>query len=81
MARNYNFGKKEIKGTAVIVDGDFNKALRKFKKKVEESGKLQDVLDKQFYTKPTEERKRKKGAARARWLKKLRNEQLPKKNY
>lgn len=81
MAKNYNFGKRDIKGLSVIVDGDFNKALRKFKKKVEESGKLQDVLEKQFYVKPTEERKRKKGAARARWLKKLRNEQLPPKLY
>ena len=82
MARNYNpAGRKDIKGTAVIVDGDFNKALRKFKKKIEESGKLQDVLERQFYEKPTTERKRKKGAARARWLKKLRNEQLPPKMY
>jgi len=34
-----------------------------------------------FYTKPTTERKRKKGAARARWLKKLRENELPKKMY
>jgi small subunit ribosomal protein S21 len=33
------------------------------------------------YEKPTTERKRKKGAARARWLKKLRDNQLPKKLY
>jgi ribosomal protein S21 len=34
-----------------------------------------------FYEKPTTERKRKKGAARARWLKKVSDQQLPKKLY
>lgn len=82
MARNYNSaGRGELKGTAVIVDGDFNKALRKFKKKVEESGVLQVYMAKQFYEKPTTARKRAKGAARARWLKKLKSQELPKKNY
>jgi small subunit ribosomal protein S21 len=82
MSKNYNpSGQKIAKGLTVYVDGDVNKALRKFKKKVEESGLLQTLMEKQFYTKPTTERKRKKGAARARWLKKLKNEQLPKKNY
>jgi small subunit ribosomal protein S21 len=81
MAKNYNTGRKGITGNMVIVDGDFNKALRKFKKKVEESGVLQDYLDKQFYEKPTTERKRKKGAAKSRWKKKLREQQLPKKLY
>jgi len=81
MAKYYNTGRKGITGNMVIVDGDFNKALRKFKKKVEESGVLQDYLDKQFYEKPTTERKRKKGAAKSRWKKKLREQQLPKKLY
>jgi small subunit ribosomal protein S21 len=81
MAKNYNTGRKGITGNMVIVDGDFNKALRKFKKKVEESGVLQDYLAKQFYEKPTTERKRKKGAAKSRWKKKLREQQLPKKLY
>jgi ribosomal protein S21 len=34
-----------------------------------------------FFEKPTTERKRKKGAARARWLKKLRDQSLPKKLF
>jgi ribosomal protein S21 len=34
-----------------------------------------------FYEKPTTERKRKSGAAKARWQKKLRDNELPKKNY
>ena len=36
---------------------------------------------KEYNEKPTTERKRKKGAARARWRKKLRDQQLPKKLY
>jgi small subunit ribosomal protein S21 len=64
-----------------VRDDNVNIALRKFKKKVDDSGKLIEVIEHQFYEKPTEERKRKKGAARSRWLKKLREQQLPKKQY
>jgi small subunit ribosomal protein S21 len=68
--------------TVVVKDGeDFNRALRRFKKKVEESGVLDDLRSREFYEKPTTERKRKAGAARARWRKKLREQDLPKKMY
>jgi small subunit ribosomal protein S21 len=63
------------------VGDNFNSALRKFKKKVDDSGKLMDVLKRQAYEKPTTERKRKKGAAKARWRKQLRSQQLPPKLY
>jgi small subunit ribosomal protein S21 len=56
-------------------------ALRKFKQKVDDSGKLEEVKKRMFYEKPTTERKRKKGAAKARWLKKVADQQLPKKLY
>jgi small subunit ribosomal protein S21 len=70
------------KGLVVEVrDDNVNVALRKFKKKVDESGKLLDILKNQHFEKPTTERKRRKGAARARWLKKLREQELPKKMY
>lgn len=65
----------------IVKDNNVTTALRKFKKKVEESGDLIAYMDKQHYEKPTQERKRKKGAARARWLKKLRSQELPKKLY
>ena len=69
-------------GNKVIVgDLPLNVALRKFKQKVEDSGVLETVRDKMFYEKPTTERKRKKGAAKARWNKKLRDQALPKKMY
>jgi len=69
-------------GKVVIVkDGNVDRALRKFKKKVQDSGLLDDLRARETYEKPTTERKRKKGAARARWRKQLRSQQLPKKLY
>lgn len=71
-----------IKGLRVEVrDNNVNTALKKLKKKVDESGRLIDVIKKSHYEKPTETKKRKKGAARARWLKKLAADALPKKNF
>lgn len=64
-----------------VKDGNVAVALRKFKKKVDESGLLIDVVKRQHFEKPTTERKRKAGAARARWLKKLSEQQLPKKLF
>jgi small subunit ribosomal protein S21 len=73
---------KKLRGTGVIVgDMPINVALRKFKQKVDDSGKLEDVKDNMFYEKPTTVRKRKRGAARARWTRQLRDQQLPKKLY
>jgi small subunit ribosomal protein S21 len=65
----------------IVKDGNLNVALRKFKKKMEEDGKLIEVIDRGHYEKPTTERKRKASAARARWQKKLREQELPKKHY
>lgn len=73
---------KELLGRKVIVgDMPINVALRKFKQKIDDSGILEEVKDRLHFEKPTTERKRKKGAARARWLKKLRDNELPKKMY
>jgi small subunit ribosomal protein S21 len=73
---------KPAKGLRVEVrDDNVNVALRKFKKKVDDSGKLEELKTKMFYEKPTTERKRKKAAAKARWRKQLREQQLPKKLY
>jgi len=62
-------------------DEDINKALRKFKNKVEDSGILDDLRKKEFYEKPTSERKRKHGAAVNRYKKKLEKEKLPTRLY
>ena len=60
---------------------NINVSLRRFKKKVEEAGTLETLRAKEFYEKPTTERKRKKGAAKARLRKRLREQQLPQKLY
>ena len=65
-----------------VKDGeDVGRALRRFKKKVEENGILDDLRKKEFYEKPTTTRKRKKAAGIQRYKKKLEKEQLPKKLY
>lgn len=68
-------------GVTLKENENINSALRRFKKKVEESGVLETLRKKEFYEKPTTERKRKKGAAKARWAKKLREQQLPQKLF
>lgn len=71
------------RGTGVTVKEfePFERAMRRFRKKVDEAGILEDLRSREFYEKPTTERKRKKGAAKARWKKKLRDQQLPPKNF
>ena len=64
-----------------VKDDNVERALRKFKKKVMESGLLQDLRDKEFYEKPTTSRKKARAAAKNRWRKKLAAQQLPKKLY
>jgi small subunit ribosomal protein S21 len=64
-----------------VKDGNFNLALKKLKRKVDDSGVLIEVVKRQSFEKPTTERKRKKGAARARWQKQLREQQLPKRLF
>ena len=72
---------KELKRGVLVVDNHVDKALRKFKKKIQDSGLLDELRSRETYEKPTTERKRKKGAARARLRKRLRDQQLPKKLY
>lgn len=60
---------------------NFDATLRKFKKKVADSGLLQDLRDREFYVKPTIQRKIAKNKARNRWQKYLESQQLPKKYF
>tara|TARA_B100000902_G_scaffold241027_1_gene228257 strand:+ start:29 stop:307 length:279 start_codon:yes stop_codon:yes gene_type:complete len=53
-----------------VRNGDFNYALRKFKKKVQEAGIIQEVRERQSYVKPSEKRAKAKAAGIARWKKK-----------
>ena len=67
--------------TVIVKDDNVERALRKFKKKVQDSGLLQELRDRETYEKPTTVRKRKKSAARNRWRKQLASQQLPKKLF
>ena len=70
------------KGRRVLVnDGNVEKALRKFKKKITEQNLLQEVRDRQEFVKPTIKRKVAKSQAKNRWQKYLRDQSLPKKLY
>ena len=53
----------------------FDVALRRFKRSCEKAGVLSEIRRREFYEKPTQERKRKKAAAVKRHLKKLAREQ------
>ena len=51
----------------------FEVALRRFKRTIEKSGLLTELRAREFYEKPTAERKRKKAAAVKRHYKRLRS--------
>ena len=72
-----------LNGRSVIVgpDGNVEKALRKFKKKIQNSGLLLELRERETYTKPTTRRKVKAGQAKSRWRKYLRSQQLPPRQY
>lgn len=71
-----------IKGRSVsVTDGNVEKALRKFKKKIADSNLLQEVRDRQQYVKPTIKRKLAKSQAVRRWKKYLRDQSLPPKLF
>lgn len=73
---------QKLHGRSVAVtDGNIEKALRKFKKKVQTSGVLNDLRLKEFFVKPTTQRKLKHSAAKNRWRKYLDDQSLPKKMY
>ena len=52
----------------------FDVAVRRFKRSCEKAGVLSEVRKREFFEKPTWERKRKKAAAKKRHLKKLSRE-------
>lgn len=68
---NHNSFSSNKSGLTVEVrNGDFNGALRRFKKKVQEAGIIQEVRERKEYVKPSTKRAKAKAAGRARWLKK-----------
>jgi small subunit ribosomal protein S21 len=72
---------KEYKRSVTVKDDNVERALRKFKKKIQDSGLLNELRERETYEKPTTRRKRKKSTAKNRWQRQLRSQQLPKKLY
>jgi small subunit ribosomal protein S21 len=67
--------------SVIVADGNVEKAMRKFKKKIQNSGLLQELRDRETFTKPTTRRKVKAGQARSRWRRYVASQQLPPKQY
>ena len=67
--------------TIYVKNDNVEQAIRKLKKKVQDSGLLQELRDRESYEKPTITRKRKKSAAKMRWKKKLQSQKLPPKLF
>ncbi|MNT78713.1 30S ribosomal protein S21 [compost metagenome] len=55
--------------------------MRRFKRAIEKTGLLTELRAREFYEKPTAERKRKKAAAVKRHYKRIRSQMLPPKLY
>lgn len=72
---------REYKRSVTVKDGNVEKALRKFKKKIQEQGLLLELRERETYEKPTTARKKKKASAKNRLRKQIRSQQLPKKLY
>jgi len=72
----------KLYGRSVLVkDDNIEKALRKFKKKIAESGLLIELRARETYEKPTTARKRQKASAKNRWRKQVASQKLPKKLF
>jgi small subunit ribosomal protein S21 len=72
----------KLTGRSVIVaDGNVEKAMRKFKKKIQNSGLLQELRNRETFTKPTTRRKIKAGQARSRWRRYVESQKLPPRQY
>lgn len=59
----------------------FEVAMRRFKRAIEKTGLLTELRAREFYEKPTNERKRKLAAAVKRQYKRMRSQTLPPKLY
>jgi small subunit ribosomal protein S21 len=59
----------------------FEVAMRRFKRAVEKTGLLTELRAREFYEKPTTERKRKHAAAVKRHYKRIRSQMLPPKLF
>jgi small subunit ribosomal protein S21 len=66
-------------GVRIRESEHFDAALRRFKRACEKAGVLTELRRREFYEKPTQERKRKKAAAVKRHLKRISREDAKRK--
>lgn len=67
--------------SVLVTDNQFEKAMRKFKKKIAASGLLVELRERETYVKPTARRKTAKSLAKKRWSRYVESQQLPPKLY
>jgi small subunit ribosomal protein S21 len=65
----------------IVSDGNVEKALRKFKKKIQNAGLLVELRERETYVKPTTRRKTAKSLAKKRWHKYMQSQKLPPRHY
>lgn len=66
-----------LNGRKVLVkDGNVEKALKKLKKKVQESGLLIELQERERYTKPSVKKKIARSIAKKRWQKYVQSQKL-----
>ncbi len=67
---NNDFGIRKSGIHVEVKNGQFERAMRKFKKKVTEAGIIQEVRERKFFVKPSEIKRKARDAGRKRWLRK-----------
>ena len=73
--------KSSMPGIRLKENEPFEVAIRRFKRAIEKTGILTELRAREFYEKPTSERKRKLAAAVKRHHKRIHSQQLPPKMY
>jgi small subunit ribosomal protein S21 len=74
-------GTQQMPSVRLKENEPFEVAMRRFKRTIEKMGLLTELRAREFYEKPTQERKRKLAAAVKRQHKRLRSQTLPPKMY
>jgi ribosomal protein S21 len=69
-SRNRNEGPRVTGIVVEVKNGQFERAMRKFKKKVTEAGIIQEVKERRFFVKPSEVKRKARDAGKKRWKRK-----------
>ena len=67
--------------SVLVTDGNVEKAMRKFKKKIANANLLLELRDRETYIKPTTRRKTAKSLAKKRWQRFVESQKLPTRMY